>query len=1022
MKHILLTLMVVISAAVGLSAQRTITGKVMDDAANEPLIGASIKVKDGRAGAITDVNGQFSVQANTGDVLVVSYTGFEVKEVTVGSGNTLTISLKGLTLEEVVVVGYGKQIRSTLTGNIAKVSGENLAFMPVTSFDQALQGQAAGVYIETANGKVGAATRVRVRGVGSINAGTEPLYVIDGIPVSKEARNTAGGPMNPLADINTNDIASIEVLKDASAKAIYGSRGSNGVVIITTKSGQSGKTTIEFDYQTGISEATNRREFLNAAEFVDYFTEAANNSDDLEGVPYDDPGSWTQFVAGPTGRFYRYSGRGQTDWTLKQDQTDWQDEALRTGSVNNASLSFSGGTDRVRYYASGNFGKTNGILVGNDLRKDGGRINLDFDATSRLRVGANFNVARTLTTQVSNDNAFSTPMQLVAMSPITPLRDEDGELHDRPITTYYNGLIDVEDAQRRVSSLRTIATAYANYRFTDYLSLRLDGSANLFNVNDNASFGSRTDEGNDSNGAAYAANATATDYNTSAVLTFNKEVSQHNIGVDLGSELFTAENRRMYVFGEQFPVDDLKTINSAADITDAEGTLTEYSFVGYFGRARYNFDRKYLLNVSGRVDGSSRFGANKRYAFFPAASAGWVISEEDFLNGNRALSFLKVRASWGQSGNADIGNFPALGLYDAGNYDGNSTLGPDQIANPDLTWEKSTETNVGLDFGLFSNRLSGEIDYYVKNTSDLLLDVPVPATSGYTTQFRNVGELQNKGWEFTLNSTNVDGAFRWTTSFNIARNENKVLSLAEGQDIIDDGGSRYMNVVKVGQPIGVFYGAEYAGVDPANGDALWYINEMDDDGNIINPDATTNDYSAANFTELGSPLPSIIGGLSNSFSFAGLQLDVRFQGQYGNQIHNSGGLYMSCNACWFDNQTRDQLESWKNPGDVTMVPEARLGYSNGDQSRSSRYVQDGSYLRLKNVTLSYDLPAELFKRAGISGIRIYGTATNLFTFTNYDGWDPEVTSDFLASNTVYGVDFYSAPQPKTIVGGLRVRF
>ncbi|MBL7828156.1 MAG: TonB-dependent receptor [Saprospiraceae bacterium] len=1013
MKHLFTLTMLCLMMTMSAFAQRAVTGKVTD-AAGEALIGASVAVKNTRIGTITDINGAFSVQvADNNAVLTVSYTGYESQEVAVGANTSVTVVLteNQNVINEVVVIGYGKQIRSTLTGNIAKLTNENVKGMPVVSLEQAMQGQAAGVSVESVNGKVGAAARVRVRGVGSINAGTEPLFVVDGIPLSKDARNTYGAAMNPLADLNFNDIESIEVLKDASAKAIYGSRGSNGVVLITTKSGKSGKGQIELDMQYGFSKPTRKREFLNAAEFVELFTEAANNSDDLEGVAYDDPNSWTEFV---NGRFRRYSGFND-DWMTGVDKTNWQDEAFQDASIYNAQLSMSGGNEKMRYYISANAGFNDGILVANHLSKDGARMNLDFDATDKLKVGVNFAVSRTDTRTVSDDNAFSTPMQLVALAPITPKRDEDGLLYDRPVTTYYNGLIDVEDATRKVLSSRTLANVYGDYSFTDNLGLRVEAAANLYNVRDEARFGERTDVGNDSKGYGQSVFAGATDYNTNAVLHWNKTFDSHDLGFDLGTEYFKSNNNRTSVEGEQFPTDELKTLASAALIIAGTSSEDNYSFLSYFGRARYNFDRKYLFNASARVDGSSRFGENKRYAFFPAFSAGWVASEEDFLTDNSTLSFLKVRASWGQSGNADIGNFRALGLYAPGSYNGGSNYTPEQIANPDLTWEKSTELDFGIDWGLFNNRISGEIDYYIKNTNDLLQEVPIPATTGFRTQWRNIGELENKGWEFTVNSNNLVGEFKWTTSFNIALNKNKVVALADGQDIIDDGGSRYLNVVKVGSPIGVFYGAEYAGVDPDNGDALWYVHEEGGD-----PNATTNDYSEANFVELGSPLPDLIGGIGNTFSWKGLTLDVRFQGVSGNQIHRAGDIFMSCNACWFDNQTRDQLDRWQNPGDVTDVPEARLGYSNGDIGRSSRYLSDGSFLRLKNVTLAYDLPANLLR--GVRSIRLYATATNLLTFTKYDGWDPEVTTDFLANNTTYGIDFYSAPQPKTIIGGIRVGF
>ncbi|MFM7155761.1 MAG: TonB-dependent receptor domain-containing protein, partial [Bacteroidota bacterium] len=376
-------------------------------------------------------------------------------------------------------------------------------------------------------------------------------------------------------------------------------------------------------------------------------------------------------------------------------------------------------------------GFNEGILVGNHLSKDGARMNLDFDATDKLKVGVNLAVTRTDTRTVSDDNAFSTPMQLVALSPITPKRDEDGLLYDRPVTTYYNGLIDVEDATRKVFSNRTLANAYGDYSFTENLALRVEAAANLYNVRDEARFGERTDTGNDSKGYGQSVFAGATDYNTNAVLRWNKAFDSHDLGLDLGTEYFKSTNNRTSVQGEQFPSDGLKTLASAAVITGGTSSEDNYSFLSYFGRARYNFDRKYLFNASARIDGSSRFGANERYAFFPAFSAGWVVSEEGFLADNSVVSFLKARASWGQSGNADIGNFRALGLYSPGSYNGSSVFSPQQIANPDLTWEKSTELDFGIDWGMFNNRISGEIDYYIKNTNNLLQEVPIPSTTGF---------------------------------------------------------------------------------------------------------------------------------------------------------------------------------------------------------------------------------------------------------------------------------------------------
>jgi TonB-linked SusC/RagA family outer membrane protein len=506
------------------------------------------------------------------------------------------------------------------------------------------------------------------------------------------------------------------------------------------------------------------------------------------------------------------------------------------------------------------------------------------------------------------------------------------------------------------------------------------------------------------------------------LLTYEKAFSGHNITATAGVEYQKSRTDATQVEAQGFPVEDLKKLASAATVTVGTSNLTWYSFLSYFARANYNYDRKYLLSVSARYDGSSRFGENNQFGFFPAISLGWVLSEEGFLKDNNLVSFLKLRASYGLTGNAEINNFASLGLFGAEAYGQQSGLAPTQIPNPDLGWENTAQIDAGIDFGFFNDRITGEIDYYRKLTTDLLLDVPVPATSGFSIQTQNIGSVENKGFEFVLNTNNFVGDFRWTTSFNAAINRNKVLSLNEGQDLIPSGSSRYMNVVKVGEPLGVFYGAEYAGVDPQTGDAIWYVNEQDAEGNIIDEAATTNDFNEANFIVVGDPNPDFIGGLTNSFSFKGVELSFMLQGVYGNQVHDAAGGFMSCNACWFDNQTLDQMNYWDQPGDVTLVPEPRLGYSNGDQSVSSRYVYDASYTRLKNVTLGYTFPKDLVAKLRLTNVRVFATAQNYFTFTDYPGWDPEVSTDFLVNNVRFGVDFYAAPQPKTLVFGVNLGF
>jgi TonB-dependent starch-binding outer membrane protein SusC len=1012
-QHLLTLALVLFGATLGL-AQRTISGKVTAEN-GEPLIGASVVAKGTTAGASTDLDGSFSltIPANA-TILEVSYTGFASTEVAIGTSNVIDVTLRESVtqLSEAVVTGYGaSQIKRTLTGNIAKLKGEDIQSLPVPSIEQGLQGRTAGVFVEATNGKPGGAIRVRVRGASSISASSQPLYIIDGIPVTVASQNQNGAPLNPLADLNFNDVESIEVLKDASAAAIYGARAANGVILITTKKGKSGRTNLEFDVQRGVGQPSGYREFLNSAQFIQHFTEAANNSDVLDGVPLDDPDSWTTFVKS---RFRRYSG--YADYTKGEIETDWQDEAFQTANSTQASLSASGGNDRTRFFASASLSDQEGILVGNGFQRLSSRLNLNQKASERLSFGFNMSLSRTYTNQVPNDNAFSTPLQLVALAPITPVRDQTGRLYDRPTTTYYNGLIDLEEAKRDVISFRTLANASANYQIVKNLTLTGELGADVYNVRDNLFASRRTFAGQGTNGNGNSLYGQVVNINTKAYLNYNGKISERqNLGFTAGTEFQRSRQDQTSVTGTEFPVDDLRTLASSAKITAGSSTVTEFSFLSYFGRINYDFDRKYLLTLSGRIDGSSRFGENSRFGFFPAASAGWVLSEESFLE-NGPFSFLKLRGSYGLTGNAEIGNFPQLGLLGSAAYNAVSGLAPTQIANADLEWEKTGQLDIGIDFAFMDDRISGEIDYYNKNTYDLLLNVPVPGTTGFQTQTQNVGRFVNKGYEFVLNGRILDGAFKWNTSLNLAYNQNEVKELAPGQDIIDPGSARFMNVVRVGAPLGVFYGAEYAGVDPANGDALWYLNKPGQERE------TTNDFNEAQYIELGSPQPNLIGGFTNTFSFKGLELSVTFQGVGGNMIHNGGGEFMSANANWFDNQTADQLAAWKKPGDITMVPQARLGYVNGNQSRSSRYLENGDYIRLRTAVLSYQLPARTLDKLKLSKMRIYLTGQNLLNFTKYTGWDPEVSSDAFVSNIVSGVDFYSAPQPRTVVLGATIGF
>lgn len=1025
MKKLLLLLFVLygyLGLAVG--QQRTITGIVRGADDNQPLTGVTVLVRGTSNGALTDSDGRYRITVPQGAVLEFRYVGMKTKEVQTGSSDVydVVLELEQIGLEEIVVVGYGTQIKSKVSSSITKVSGENLRNAPVPSVELALQGKSAGVFVESLNGKSTGSTRMRIRGASSVTAGNEPLFVIDGIPISTETLNQSGAAINPMSSFNFNDVESVEILKDAASAAIFGSRGANGVVIITTKKGISGDTRLNFSLQRGFSQASHRRSFLNAKQYVSYFEEAAYNSDLYEGI---DPvnntdeysGSWLEFARK---RFIRYSGWATYDDPKLAVDTDWQDQAFRTGNLLTADLSAQGGNDKLKFFASGSYSNHEGILVANGIQKISGRLNLDNKVNRYLDLGASLSVTKTIIDQVSDDNAFSTPMQLVALAPITPVRDLQGRLSDRPTTTYYNGLIDVEEASRDISNFRTLANTYINIKLRKGLTWKNEGGFDLYTLKENGRYGERTDNGTGIGGYAFSNYAETQNMSGKSYLDYLSSFGDFGVSGVLGTEYQHTVIDNTWVEGQEFPLDALKTLASAGLISGGSSTKTEYSFLSYFSRVNLDYKAKYLVTIAARVDGSSRFGKNSRYGVFPAASLGWVLSKEDFLVNNKTISYLKLRTSYGLTGNAGIGNFAHLGLYGTANYNGTSGLIPTQIANENLGWESTRQIDFGLDFGVLKNRITGEIDYYFKNTSDLLLDVPVPGTSGYTVQTQNVGSVKNRGFEIVLNTTNIaSGKFEWTTNFNFSYNRNRVTNLGT-QTIIDEGSSRYMNVVMVGQPLGVFYGAEYAGVDPANGDALWYVNTKDEKGNITDHTTTTNDFSSANFVVLGNPNPPFLYALTNNLSYKGIGLMFTFQGVSGNKLQLAGDSYMAANATWFDNQTTDQLNSWKKPGDKTNIPQARLGYSNGDQARSSRYISNGAYIKLRTAMLSYDLPKSFVSRMKLNGLRIYIQGQNLLTFTKYIGWDPEVSADFAVNNVRSGLDFYSAPQPRTILGGISI--
>lgn len=1028
----LLTMLLMFCWSATQAQVKDVTGQVTDSRDGSPLAKVTVKVKGSNVTTETSADGSFSLKAPANATeLIFSYVGYNDLEAPIKSVMEIQLVPGDKSLNEVVVVGYGTRIKRDVTGSIAKVSAKELGNTPVTSFESALQGRAAGVMIEQGSGKLGQAIKVRIRGAASVTGGNEPLYVVDGIPVITTNLSSNGAPTNPLADLNINDIESIEVLKDASSAAIYGARASNGVVLITTKKGKAGKSKVDFGFYTGMQKPTRKVDFMNAEEYVGIMQAAA-----VGRAKYD----WRMGTSPYASEQEAIDGRlailannlnffsaDNEDWKTFKVNTDWQEEAFQRAPISQYDINLSGGNEKTTFYMGLQYLDQKGIMIQNELKRYNGRLNVDHKASNWLNVGMNMSFARSVNKRIPNDNAFSNPLQMVAQMPITPLIDprtgklsgaEDPNDNGNPNSdypVYYNGLLNVQGASYNTTVYRTLGNLYAQAQIAEGLSFRSEFGVDALIQNEEAYYGPITVVNSVyPKGGGFTSDEQVLNLTTNNFLRYAK-VFNDDHSFEVVGGMSWQEYKRMYGSGtaESFPSEAYKKLVSAAVKSNVTSEAHRYSFLAYFARANYKFKDKYLLALSGRYDGSSRFGANNQWGFFPAVSAGWIISEEDFLKSSQLISFLKLKGSYGLTGNAEIGNNSSLGLWsgDAA-YGGIPGQRPTQIANPNLKWETTTSADLGFEVGFLNNRISVEFDIYERRTKDLLLSRNVPGTTGFRTQTVNLGELTNKGIEFSITSDNiVTKDFRWSTNINFGLNKNKVTNL-QGEEL-----GLYENRAKEGEPIGVFVGKEYAGVDPSNGDAIYYLNTRKSDGTLDR--TTTNNYDAAQTVTIGDPNPDFIYGIRNNLSYKGFDAEILIQGVQGNQIYSSAGQYTSNNSNYFDNQTSDQLSYWKKPGDITNVPEPRYLRNNGN-AQSSRYVSDGSYLRVKAVTIGYNLPKSILNKIKFERVRVYVRGQNLATITNYKGWDPEVNADFNASNINQGVDFYTPPQARAIIFGLNI--
>jgi len=981
------------------SQERTVSGKISDQDDGNPLPGVSVKVKGTTRGTTTNADGAFQIRVSQNTTLVITYIGYKTTEVAVGSQTNLNIKILPVPnlMNEVVVTGYGSQNRKTITSAITSIKAEEITNIPASSSDQLLQGRASGVQVSSNSGTPGGGVSVRIRGTSSINASSEPLYVIDGIPVQSSnlsALSIGGSVTNPMADINPSDIESMEVLKDASATAIYGARAANGVVLITTKRGSSRKSTISLGIYYGNQKINKTPPIVNGTQFETLMNEVGANS------WIDTYGSLTALNPSGAGYVPTYANPAGTI------NTNWYDPVLRTGALRNVDLSISGGSDKVQYMISGNNFLQEGVMKKSDFKRSTGRVNLDFKPLDKMKIGTSMLYSYNSRGRLRNDDNISGGLEGTYFYPPNKgIYNADGSYYK--IATFENPIAAIEESNISMLTNRFLGSVYGEYEFIPGLRLRSSFSFDYSNADESVYDNSKTNTGSAVNGNAQALSTNNRNWIQENVLSYQFRVKKNSFNVLVGTTLQESVTDLTSATGQGFPTDAFTEIVAAA-VQRSSSTSTSYGLGSLFSRINYDYDKKYLLTANIRRDGSSRFGKDNRWGTFPSVGLGWVISEESFLKGSKTLSSLKLRASYGITGNqSGILDFQSRGLWGGGAYADVPGIAPTQMANPNLKWETTNQTDIGVDLGLFQNRVNVNIDYYYKKTKDLLLAVSVPRTSGFDTYTQNFGEMENKGLELGISSDILrsEKGLNWNLNFNIATNKNKILKLAAPFNVYNRDLYRY----EEGAEMYSFYLHPQTGVNPQTG-AIEF-EDVNGDGKFD----SSNDRRI-----VGNANPDFFGGITNTMNYKNFDLMFFFQYSYGNDQLNWNRFFQEHGGTRSTSYTLSQLDRWQQPGDITMVP--RMSAANyASDLRPSRFLEDGSYMRLKNITLGYKLPASMASKLKMSSARVYISAQNIWTITNYTGLDPELTGT--ASNTLtQGIEFYSMPQPKTVMAGISVTF
>lgn len=970
----------------------TIRGTVRDEN-GDPLPGATISMQGTTTGTVTDLDGSYSLTVPDGATLVFSYIGYENYVIQVGNQSEINVTMTAdaSALEEVVVIGYGTQKRSDLTGAVSSVKSEQLTAYPAINAVQALQGRAAGVQIQANNGAPGADLKVRVRGGTSINASSDPIFVVDGF---------IGGAMPP-----PEDIQSIEVLKDASATAIYGSRGANGVIMITTKRGSKGKARIDFNSSYSMQNEINRLDLLNASQFIDYIQEARPN---IQSAGFD---------------------------------TDWQDQIFRTGGIQNYQLSISGGNDGINYYVSGAYFDQKGVIINSNFNRFSITSNLDIQATERLKLGLNIFAQRSGSDGVRTQEGSGglTPGVVASAFKFEPdqgIYRPDGTFtvarlndpHDNPYAIA-TSLVDQNINDRFQGNF------FAEYDILENLTFRTTLGATTNSGRNGLYSPTLVTEGRNVGGDARINASRSTLLLNENYLTYTRTFGEgHNFSAMAGYSYQSSVNESWGARGQNFITDAFSywSLGSSAVWQTPNSALTDWQISSYYGRLNYSLNDKYLFTFNARYDGSSTFSRNNKWAFFPSGAVAWNMKNERFLDTSDLISFWKWRGSYGITGNQAIAPYQTLArfspVFTVINDTPVNAVRPTTVANDNLTWETTAQLNIGTDVGFWNDRFTVSAEYYRMVTSDLLFSVPLPRYSGYNDQLQNIGQVENKGWELTLTSRNLVGAFQWDMDVNVSRNVNKILSLPGGTDIQYGSGPGHMvglgntQLLSEGYPVGSFFGWVYDGVyqegdefiagggfeQVAGGERFRDLNGDD----ILNSDDRMI---------IGDPNPDFIWGWNNDFRWKNFDLNVFFQGSYGNDILSYTLMELDL-LSGINNATTAALNRWTPTNTNTDIPKAAVGRT---RRVSTRWIYDGTFTRLKNLSLGYSFPRQIVDRLKISKLRVYVSAQNVLTFTSYRGYDPEVNYQSTGAtngNRNLGLDYGSYPNAKNYTFGLNVGF